>query len=59
MNAATIRKSNYVLKVFEHNINKLIRDIDRFNKSKEAEPDTMSKTYKGIDDGGNRSWGPF
>jgi len=59
MNAATVRKSNHVMKMFEYNINKILRDIDRFKKSKEADEDILAKKYQGADEDGNRSWGPF
>ena len=59
MNAVTVRRSNRAMKTFEYNINKMLRDIDRYHKSKGADDDIMSKKFQGADENGNRSYGPF
>ena len=59
MNATTLRKTNHIVKIFEHNVKRMINNIDYWRKSKEADPDTMKEKYSGTDNEGNRSWGPF
>jgi len=59
MNASAVRRNNRAMRTFEHNINKILGEIDRRKKSREADSDAMAKKFKGVDKNGNRSWGPY
>jgi hypothetical protein len=56
MNRPAIRRSNHVMKQFEHNMRRLIDSIDRFNKSGQADDDAMGKYYTGTTENGDRVW---
>ena len=59
MNAATVRKNNHAMRLFEYNINRILDEIDKRKRSKEADSDVMAEKYQGVDKDGNRSWGPW